>query len=149
MTVWRGNWRLNFWWFAYSARKHVRRVRKVCIFTNVFALNFVKVETNYWHLVHIHERANTWEETVKGRRLGGWEAWMQIRSEDVTLLKLTTIHHTRVHRFLHITSTSSSLLALSVFNIHGGWYKCVGNTICLKPNDKLPTIDLSLTPWLL
>ena len=73
------------------------------------------MKTNYWHFVHIHERANTWEETVKGRRVGGWEAWMQIRSEDVTLLKLTTIHHTRVHRFLHITSTSSSHFALKTW----------------------------------
>ena len=147
MTVWRGNWRLNFWWFAYSARKHVRRVRKVCIFTNVFAMNFVKVKTNYWHLVHIHERANTWEETVKGRRLGGWEAWMQIRSEDVTLLKLTTIHHTRVHRFLHITSTLSSSLALITWWVGDTNVSC--KTVCLKPDEQLSKIDLSLIPQLL
>ena len=51
----------------------------------------------------------------EGEEEGGWEAWMQIRSEDVTLLKLTTIHHTRVHRFLHITSTSSSHFALKTW----------------------------------
>ena len=51
----------------------------------------------------------------EGEEEGWWEAWMQIRSEDVTLLKLTTIHHTRVHRFLHITSTSSSHFALKTW----------------------------------
>ena len=43
-------------------------------------MNFVKVKTNYWHLVHIHERANTWEETVKGEE-GGWVGGLDANTE--------------------------------------------------------------------
>ena len=146
MTVWRGNWRLNFWWFAYSTHKHVRRVRKVCIFTNVFAMNFVKVKTNYWHWVHIHERANTWEETVKGEE-GGWVGGLDANTEWRRNASQTN------------NNPSHQGAPLLAYNINVVFIACIDNmvgdtnvsckTVCLKPDEQLSKIYLSLIPQLL